>query len=294
MNQIQYQQTQANNLIQNQNQNQTSLYPIHPMANNGNDLLKYNNQNILNFKTLFEELSLSTHAQINESSKFVQNCLGCQDNKTFKVFLTVNGVQRFSFICKENSEKCQRFCIKQAFKNCVIDIFYNYPNSPPNLDFLVPYIVATRTNGGYMCWFCNEKHGILNVFLFENNKKIGSIVQNEIYSNYIKDSFDNSKYSICPVMPEIKKEKCCCCTVTNSDEHDNFKPIKYKILQGEEQVGDIAYKDITFPSNATPEDKLLLILGLIFISYTSDFSDNLCDMCFNILHYCFPKEEIIE
>ena len=76
MNQIQYQQTQANNLIQNQNQNQTSLYPIHPMANNGNDLLKYNNQNILNFKTLFEELSLSTHAQINESSKICTKLLG--------------------------------------------------------------------------------------------------------------------------------------------------------------------------------------------------------------------------
>ena len=84
-----------------------------------------------------------------------------------------------------------------------------------------------------MCWFCNEKHGILNVFLFENNKKIGSIVQNEIYSNYIKDSFDNSKYSICPVMPEIKKAKCCCCcTVTNSDDHDKFTPKIIKYLKG--------------------------------------------------------------
>ena len=130
-------------------------------------------------------------------------------------------------------------------------------------------------------------------FLFENNKKIGSIVQN--YSNYIKDSFDNSKYSICPVMPEIKKEKCCCCcTVTNSDDHDKFTPINYKILQGEEQVGDIAYKDITFPSNATPEDKLLLILGLIFISYTSDFSDNLCDMCLNLLReFCHEGDDRI-
>ena len=42
-------------------------------------------------------------------------------------------------------------------------------------------------------------------------------------------------------------------------------------------VGKVERGKITFPINATPEDKLLLIIGRIFIEYLNDYSDTLLD-----------------
>ena len=199
MNQLPYQQTQ-NNLIQNQtqNQNQTSLNQLQPIGFPQNNILQ-NNLNIVQYKNLLDELSQSTFATIISGSRTAIECwedtFGFQNNRKFFVELTKNNGTRQAFSCIENTGTCQRFCVKHAFKNCVLDIFYNtsFSNSSlPNYNFLTPYIKATRTNGGF-CPCC--ENGILNVFYIENQRPIGSIVQNGESLVDIKDISNSIKYT---------------------------------------------------------------------------------------------------
>ena len=166
-----------------------------------------NNLNIVQYKNLLDELSQSTFATIISGSRTAIECwedtFGFQNNRKFFVELTKNNGTRQAFSCIENTGTCQRFCVKHAFKNCVLDIFYNtsFSNSAlPNYDFSIPYIKATRTNGG----FCPCENGILNVFYIENQRPIGSIVENSESLVDIKDISNNIKYT---VNYDVKVEK---------------------------------------------------------------------------------------
>ena len=84
-----------------------------------------NNLNTVHYKNLLDELSQSTFATIISGSQTAIECwediCGCKNNKKFFVELTKNNGTRQAFSCIENTDACQRFCIKPAFKNCVLD-----------------------------------------------------------------------------------------------------------------------------------------------------------------------------
>ena len=277
MNQLPYQQTQ-NALIQNQNQ--TSLYPIQPIGIPQNNIIQ-DNIKAVQYKNLLEELSQSTSAEINTGPRSNKECFedmfGCINNKTFVINLTTKNGTRQAFACKENTGTCQRYFCKAFIKNCAFDIFYNtaFSNpSFPNYDFSAPYIRATRTNGG--CCHCHKK-GILNAYYVENHQLIGSIVENKDILVDIKDISNNLKYLMKYDVKVEKKCFCFCCTekTDNLEELKNLE--KFTIYQGDQPVGFVKWRNMTLPINASPEDKLLLILGRIFVIYLNDNSRVLSD-----------------
>ena len=277
MNQLPYQHTQ-NALIQNQNQ--TSLYPIQPIGIPQNNIIQDNIKSV-QYKNLLEELSQSTSALISYGPRPNIECFedmfGCKNNLTFVIDLTTNNGKRQAFVCKENTGRCQRYCFKPSIKNCVFDIFYNtaFSNSSfPIYDFSRPYIKAIRSNGGCHC--CSGR-GILNAYYVENQQLIGSMVENGDTLVDIKDLSSNLKYSM-KYDVAIEKKKCCfCCTekIDNLEELQEEK--KFKIYQDDQPVGIVEWYKMTLPINASPEDKLLLILGRIFIDYLNDNSQVLSD-----------------
>ena len=54
----------------------------------------------------------------------------------------------------------------------------------------------------------------------------------------------------------------------------------FTIYQENIPVGKVEWDTMALPINATPEDKLLLIIGRIFIEYLNDDSDTLLDHLF--------------
>ena len=292
MNQNQTNESELGAVIQNQQINLENPNPPKPEINTMEEMMKHYNYilfkdaiNTVSFANPFDAIAQSTYCGIKDSkfslTSILETDIGARDEEHFKVILPTPKGKELCFIIEEKSDTFQRFCVEKSRRKFELSFYYNKnidPQLPPAYDYSKSFIKAIRIGGG----FCTSRQEVRVIFP-DTQQTIGRIVVNELETN-VHDSNDNLKYIIKFHYPLTKvTDGCCCCEKTHYEriELDPSVNTFFKIYQNNQEVGEIngiPYK-ITFPLQASVEDKILLIIARIFITYVVDISDTMGKKC---------------
>ena len=247
-------------------------------------------------QSIINELKESEYAEIEYSRglnlrKVFKSIYNFHPAETFEIYLGKGEDKKNSFICTEVSTSFQRYCVGTSKREFDMDIFYNI--SEDEVEFTKdPILKIHRIEGG-----CCSDRGIMKVYYPDNKKLIGIIIQ-AILAN-IYDSDNQLLYRVkLPFELEHKScfQKFCECIGCKKKEEEEEEKRDYntflikKLVEKEEQVEDIIVKKnvqiivgkmenyplkIIFPVDASPKEKMLLIICRIFLLYMMNFSETL-------------------
>ena len=252
------------------------------------------NQKETNYiQSMINELKVSEYAKIEYSrgtnqKKVFKKIYNCHPAQTFDIYLGNNKGERNSFNCIEVATCFQRYCLGTSKRQFDMDVFYN--TSDEEVEFTKdPILKIHRIEGG-----CCSDRGIMTVKYPNDIKPIGTIIQANLANIY--NSKNQLLYRVkLPFDPPHKNcfqrfLECCCkkSEEIEGEERDYNKFLIKKLVEKEEQVEDTIVKKnvqelvgkmendypltIIFPNDASPKEKILLIICRIFLLYMSDFS----------------------
>ena len=252
------------------------------------------NQKETNYiQSMINELKVSEYAKIEYSrgtnqKKVFKKIYNCHPPETFDIYLGNNKGERNSFNCIEVATCFQRYCLGTSKRQFDMDVFYN--TSDEEVEFTKdPILKIHRIEGG-----CCSDRGIMTVKYPNDIKPIGTIIQANLANIY--NSKNQLLYRVkLPFDPPHKNcfqrfLECCCkkSEEIEGEERDYNKFLIKKLVEKEEQVEDTIVKKnvqelvgkmendypltIIFPNDASPKEKILLIICRIFLLYMSDFS----------------------
>jgi len=245
-----------------------------------------------NNRTLFEKLFKSPSATIvgEEFSckKLWDQLTGCNFKEIFHVDLEPENENKniHDFEFKEDSAFFQRVCLKKSNRSFFLNGYYNTSSKEESYDYSKPYLKIERLNGGLCAERAefkvskdgkNEPIGFIKEYPVELRELAGIYTGRNILKYQIKLYNTRKERSFCLNCCYI----CCCCgccgkfcTDGFSKEEDN----NFQIQEKKQKIGEINYPcKIIFPKDATPDEKLLLIISRIFIVYTLDKSDSFAE-----------------
>lgn len=251
-------------------------------------------------KDMINELNQSEYATLhysrNDLRRVFRCCYNCPPPQTFDIYLGKGGEERNTFRCTEVSTSFQRNCVGTSKREFDMDMLYNI--SDDEYEFTKePILKIHRIEGG-----CCSDRGIMVIKYPDDQNFIGIILQANLANIY--DSNNDLIYRI--KLPfEIEGKTCCqkflgcCCSccIKNEQVEEESKDYKRflikKIFEKEEQVEDVVLKKkaqeivgemvhdyplkIIFPVDATPKEKILLIVCRIFLLYMMNYSETLRD-----------------
>ena len=246
------------------------------------------------FQSMKKELKDSEYAEIEYSrgtnqKKVFKSIYNFYSGELFEIYLGKGDNKKFSFMCSEISESFQRYCVSTSKRQFDMDMYYNISDEEPEFT-KTPVFKIHRIQGG-----CCSERGLLIVD-YPDNKNIGIIVQAFLANIY--DANYQLLYRVkLPFEPEPKScfqtfcECCCGCSKNETEEEKDYSNFLIKKLEErEEQVEDIMVKKnvqvtvgkmenyplkIIFPEDASPKEKILLIVCRIFLLYMMNFSKTL-------------------
>lgn len=298
--------------LQQQNNLQQANKPIQPTFNKLNQNAQSNVLNNANFKTetnvnlletdcfqsIIKELIESEYAEIEYSRglnmrKVFKSIYNFHDGEIFDIYLGKGEYKKNSFRCFEMSTSFQRYCVGTSKRQFDLDLYYNISDEEPQF-MNDPILKIHRIEGG-----CCSDRGIMTVNYPKDNKLVGIIIQ-----AYLANIYDSNNQLLYRVKLTFDPESsnllqkflgfCCCCCVSKKGvikkekDYDTF--LIKKLVEREEQVEGITIKNhvqeivgkmvnyplkIIFPKDASPKEKILLIISRIFLLYMMNFSETL-------------------
>ena len=289
------------NPIQNQQIQMNYSYPqkkggytMEDMIRYYNDVLFGNAINTASFENPFDAIAQSTYCGIKDSTFSFKGTggmmIGVRQEEEFQIILPTPKGKEFSFIIKEHSDNFQRVCVEKPQRTFELSFHYNKnnePNLPPIYDYSKSFMNAYRIGGG----LCSSRQEV-RVISPDTQQALGRIAVNNLVT-HVYDNNDNLKYVIKFYYPLTKETTCClCCAKTRyvRIEQDPFVSFDFKIYQNNQEVGEIKgipYK-IIFPLQAKIEDKILIIVARIFITYIVDPFESMGEKCLDYLVKNFP------
>jgi hypothetical protein len=226
-----------------------------------------------------KELAQCTGAIIRQEIEMFEVISGCETQNRYQVFIQSPTGLKYAFQCSEKSCCCSRCCCSNDCRSLTI-IMRHMTSAVEDPDLAKIYIGAEKPCAlGCLC--CCRPN--IRVMLADDNKYIGRVSEPftccdrdaEVY-----DKNDNLRYRI--------TGDCCqvgfCCGASA----EKMVEIEFKIQQNNQFVGMMkkmnaslgeyfskadSYK-ISFPKNATPEEKLLLIIAGLLIDYQNFEKDS--------------------
>lgn len=225
----------------------------------------------------YEELDKATSAKISQIFEAFEILESCQYANRFIVSISDdNNYEKMLFYCNDVSTFWSKYCFPASSRpfNMEIKSILN-PLVAANMAFycssLPEFLSVTRQ---FSCSFCCCKRPAIVISSADTNKQIGKIMEpcngcDPQYVCYDKD--DNIKY--------IVKINCCQCSLIcckcsdavcdvykgNSMEKQEGNFIKYYSCM--EVINNAGTWNVRFPSDATGDDKILLICACLFIDY---------------------------
>ena len=296
MNQKQANESELATPIQNQ---QFQLNNPHPSKTGGytmEEMIRYYNEvlfgdaiNTASFENPFDAIAQSSYCGIKDSTFSFKSAggmiTGVRQEEHFYIILPTSKGKEFCFIIKEKSDNFQRVCVEKPQRKFELSFHYNIntdPQLPPHYDYSKTFMNAYRIGGG----FCTSRQEV-RVISPDTQQTLGRIIVNGLETN-VFDKNDILKYKIKFYYPLIKETICClCCAKTRyvRIQNDPFVSFDFKIYENNQEVGEIKgipYK-IIFPLQATIEDKILIIVARIFITYIVDPFESFGKKCMDYL-----------
>ena len=238
----------------------------------GPGMMGYGPQNFVYIEDPMAELAQCTGAIIRQDVEMLEVITGCETQNRYNVFLQSNMGLKYAFSCRERSGCCGRNCCSNDCRTINIDIRHiTSANIDPDIAKI--FINAVKPCTCVCCCFCRPE---LDISLASNNEYLGTIrepcqccdITTEIY-----DKTHALKYEI--------RGDCCQIGLCCGSSVEKIAEIQFNILRNGQNVGIMrklsssmgeyfskadSYK-ITFPLDATPEDKMLLICAGLLIDY---------------------------
>jgi len=224
------------------------------------------------------ELGMSTGVLIRQEAQFLEQVTGCESPNRYYVFSqSPQGGMKLLFKCKEYSGCCMRNCCPASSRgfNMVIKHIANAANLDEN--FSSPFVYVKKP---FKCTCCCLERPEMIINFGGSSKPLGRIKQPFTYCDpefLIQDNIGNIKY--------IVHGDCCqcglCCAnnfcgklsevifniYTFSDRNCHCGAIIKKSATASELVTSADSYQVNFPRDATPEEKMLLIVMGLMIDY---------------------------
>ena len=218
------------------------------------------------------ELAQCTGAVIRQEIEMFEVVSGCETQNRYHVFLQSSMGLKYAFKCIERSGCCARTCCSNNCRSIKMDIRHiKTANEDPDLAKL--FLSAKKPCAMACCCFCRPE---LDIKLAENNEYMGKIREPCQCCDIKMDIHDKTnalKYQIIG--------SCCQFGLCCGSSAEKMAEIEFNIKSNGKTVGVMkklrssmgeyfskadSYK-ISFPLDATPEDKILLICAGLLIDY---------------------------
>lgn len=251
------------------NPNYSSIQPI-----NYSQLINIQGpENFIYFSDPLIELSQCSYAIIRQPIECLTYCTECCTDNTYDVFVKTSTQLEYAFKCKEKSSCCSRSCCTQGCRGFNIQIIHITSIFELKNNISKPFI---EINKPYNCECCCANKPNIEVILINLRQSIGTIKANfnmcstpniEIYN-----SINCLRYKIVGE---------CCQTGICGPIGVKLCDINFKIMKDNFEVGKLtklgsslgkffskgdSYQ-LIFPIDATPEEKMLLIIAGLLIDY---------------------------
>ena len=218
------------------------------------------------------ELAQCVGAIIRQELEMFEIISGCETQNRYHVFLQSNKGLKYAFKCIERSGCCARACCSNNCRTIKLDIRHvASANEDPDLAKL--FISARKPCACSCCCFCRPQ---LNINLSTNNEYLGKIREPCSCCDIKMETYDKNK-----TLKYLIIGNCCQYGLCCGSSAEKLAEIQFKILRNGQSVGIMkkltssygeyfskadSYK-ITFPLDATPEDKMLLICAGLLVDY---------------------------
>ena len=243
---------------------------MNPMGQMPAMMMGYGPQNFMYVDDPMKELAVSTGAIIRQEIEMYEAISGCETQNKYQVFIQSPMGLKYCFKCNERSGCCARCCCSNDCRSLEIVIRHVSPNEV-DTDISKIYIRANKSCS--LCCCCRPN---MEVRLVEENKYLGRVREPFTCCDKDAEIYDekgNLKYRIIG--------DCCQMGLCCGSSVEKMAEIEFKIVQGNEVVGMMkkmmatlgeyftkadSYK-ISFPTKATPEEKMLFICAGLLIDY---------------------------
>ena len=238
----------------------------------GPGMMGYGPQAFVYCQDPMAELAECTGAILRQEVEMFEVISGCETQNRYHVFLQSPMGLKYAFKCIERSGCCSRCCCSNDCRSLKLDIRH-VASAIEDADLSKIFISAKKPCACSFCCFCRAH---LDIILSENHLHIGRIrepctccdIETEIY-----DKNNELKYH---VVGDCCQYGLCC-----GSSAEKLAEIEFRIKSHGQTVGAMkklsssmgeyfskadSYK-ITFPTNATPEEKMLLICAGLLIDY---------------------------
>ncbi len=247
-----------------------------PMGAMPNMMMGYGPHNFMYVEDPMKELAISTGAIIRQQIEMLEAVSGCETQNKYQVFVQSPMGLKYCFQCNERSGCCSRCCCSNDCRSLEIVIRHV---SPHEIDTDISKIFIRAHKSCSLCCCCRPT---MDIRLAEDNKYLGKV---------------REPFTCCDKDAEIYNEEgklkyriigdCCQMGLCCGSSVEKLAEIEFKIVQGNEVVGMMkkmrsslgeyftkadSYK-ISFPVNATPEEKMLFICAGLLIDYQNFEND---------------------
>jgi hypothetical protein len=237
-------------------------------------------QNFAFIQDPFSEIGQCYGAIIRQQPNLLEAVTGCTAQNRYHVFLQSAYGIKYAFKCNEHSDTCARCCCSSSSRPLKMTIRHVLSYQELDTDLSKIFInIDKPCQCGCLC-LCRH---YMDVILTDNNQRLGYITEQCTccdIENKVFDAKGNLRYDV--------HGDCCqfglCCGGGGAKKLAN---IYFEIRQNGNVVGSIkklsanigefftnadSYQ-ITFPPNATPADKILLIITGLMLDY-QNFDNN--------------------
>ena len=237
-------------------------------------------QNFVYIEDPLTELSHSTGAIIRQQVEFLEVLTGCETQNRYHVFLQTPMGLKYAFKCSERSTCCARCCCPGDCRSLEMIIRHVISFDQLQGDLAKIFISCEKPCKIGCCCFCRP---VMDVRLADSGVRLGTVrepfaccdLDSEVY-----DSAGNLRYEV--------EGDCCQIGLCCGDTVKKLASVEFKIKQNGATVGMLrklganfgefftkadSYQ-IIFPQNATPEEKMLLIIDGLMIDYQYFENDN--------------------
>ena len=224
-----------------------------------------------------QELALSTGVLIRQQPQFFEQISGCETPNRYFVFSQSPQTGfKMLFLCKEQSECCQRNCCAASMREFVMDIKHIANVGAINENFSNSFV---HVNKPFKCTCCCLERPEMIATYAAGNEIVGKVKQPFSCCDPIFTIYDNAG-----TMRYFVHADCCqcgiCCTgfcakmseaVFNIYRDGNMGhpvgSIVKKVANLSELVTSADSYQVNFPADAKPNEKLLLIITTLMIDY---------------------------
>ena len=228
-----------------------------------------------------KELLNSSGAIIRQEVEMFEVITGCETQNRYQVFIQTPMGLKYAFQCNEKSGCCSRCCCSDGCRGLEIDIRHITSPGPIVSEISNIYIRAVKPCGcGFLC--CCRPH--MDIILQKNRLKIGSVREPFTCCDKDAEVYDkdgNLKYRMIG--------DCCQIGFCCGSSAEKIVAIEFKIVGSDGNYVGMMKKmgasgpseyfskadsyTISFPSGATPEEKMLLICAGLLIDYQNFEND---------------------